>query len=119
MNTAEHHTIIRLEREIAELRAELTQLHAGLADEIRTRRLIVADDTAHDIEITPGRLGATHPNGWPRHPLRSRHVRRTQRRHRRQIGPDDDARTAYQHSRSVALLATTSAPRKAPARKHR
>jgi hypothetical protein len=58
--SATEHRIADLEHAVATLRAELAALRDGLADEIRTRRIVVADGEQH-VEIAPGWLIVDHP----------------------------------------------------------
>ena len=48
--------IERLEREVAELRREVAALRDGLATEVRTARIVVADGGGRDVTIEPGNL---------------------------------------------------------------
>ena len=54
-------TVDVLRVEVHGLRGRTRPLRAELASELRTRRVVVADDGELEVDITPGRVGVRHP----------------------------------------------------------
>ena len=78
---------------------------ADFASEIRTDRIVIGDGARH-VEITPGRVSAQGGDGCHVNLSASDSFAELNVVIGDTISPDDDAQTAYQRCRSVALLAT-------------
>jgi hypothetical protein len=52
--------IAELEADVAQLRAELDELRRQLAVEVRTARIVVGDESALHVDVTPGSVAVAH-----------------------------------------------------------